>query len=143
MSDDIITSLIARHRDDNIATRYSFFPIKDEEMYKCFKTQEAAIWSSNEMDFSRDKKDYDSLSPELKRVIDFVNAFFSATDGLIIDNILLRFMLEAKNTEEQAFYITQAFIEVVHSETYSLIINTLITDEKEREELFQAANNCE
>lgn len=143
MTDDLIGSLINRHRDDNIANRYSFFPIKDEEMYKYFKTQEAAIWSSNEMDFSRDKKDYDSLSPELKRVIDYVNAFFSATDGLIVDNIVLRFMLEAKNTEEQAYYITQAFIEVVHSETYSLIINTLITDENERKELFEAANNWE
>lgn len=141
MSDDLVKSLIDKYRNPNIGERYSFFPIKDEEMYEKFKEQESAIWSSSEMEFSRDLKDYLSLTPELKRIIDLVNCFFSATDGLIIDNIALRFLLECKTMEEQSFYISQMFIETVHAETYSLIINTLITDPDERQRLFMAANN--
>nr|QBK90142.1 MAG: ribonucleoside diphosphate reductase, beta subunit [Pithovirus LCPAC102] len=143
MSDNLVQQLIKQHRNPDIACRYSFFPIQDEEMYKFYKKQEAAIWSSNEMDFSRDKKDYDELNPKLKRIIDYVNAFFSSTDGLIVDNILLRFLLESKSTEEQAYYITQTFIELVHSETYSLIINTLISDIDERNKLFESANTLD
>lgn len=136
----LIKELISKHRLADFSSRYSFFPIKDEEMYQFYKTQEAAIWSSTEMDFSRDRKDYDNLSDDLRRIIDYVNAFFAATDGLIIDNIALRFLLEAKSTEEQAYYVTQMFIEIVHAETYSLIINSLTTEDK-RKELFEAANN--
>lgn len=138
-----VTSLINKYRNDNIGERYSFFPIKDEIMYKWFKIQESAIWSSNEMDFSIDKTNYNELSPELRKIIDTVNAFFSATDGLIIDNIAFRFILESRSTEEQAFYIAQMYIELVHSETYSLIINTLIDDPTKRNNLFMAANNME
>jgi ribonucleoside-diphosphate reductase beta chain len=125
----------------SMGERYSFFPIKDVTMYKEFKIQEAAIWSSNEMDFSEDKKDYDALDPKRKQIIDYINALFSATDGIIISNILIRFLLEAKTLEEQSAYLVQAFIELVHSETYSLIINTLIVDPEERKKLFMAANN--
>ena len=141
--DNIVTTLLNTHREANIGKRYSFFPIKDERMYAWYKKQESAIWSSNEMDFSVDKHDYDKLRPEYKKIIDTVNAFFSATDGLIIDNIAVRFLLEAKSLEEQAFYIEQLKIEVVHAETYSLIINTLITDEEERNKLHMAAENME
>jgi len=141
MPEDLVTALINKYRNPNIGERYSFFPIKDEEMYKKYKEQESSIWSSSEMEFSRDIKDYLSLSPELKRIIDLVNCFFSATDGLIIDNIAIRFLLECKTVEEQSFYISQMFIETVHAETYSLIIKTLITDPDERHKLFMAANN--
>ncbi len=137
----LIKQIIEKHRKSSLAERYSFFPIKDDQMYEFYKKQEAAVWSSNEMDFSKDKKDYEALSPELKRIIDHVNAFFAATDGLIIDNIALRFLLEARSTEEQSYYVTQMFIEVVHSETYSLIINSLVIDPQERKNLFEAANN--
>lgn len=130
--ENLVTALIKKYRHNDLAQRYSFFPIKDEQMYEFYKTQEAAIWTSSEMDFSLDKKDYNELSLPLRKIIDYVNAFFASTDGLIIDNIAVRFLLEAKSTEEQAFYITQLFIEVVHSETYSLIINTLIEDPKRR-----------
>ncbi len=95
------------------------------------------------MDFSRDKEHYLNLVPELKRVIDYVNAMFSGTDGAVISNIVLRFLLEARTLEEQSFYIAQLFDELVHAETYSLIINTLISDEDERNALFMAANDLQ
>lgn len=125
----------------DLARRFSLFPITDSQMYRQMKTQEAVLWTSNELDFSADKHHYDKLSPELKRVIDYVNCFFSATDGLIVNNIAHRFLVEAKTLEEQAFFITQMYIELVHSETYSLIINTLVTDTTKRNSLFEAANN--
>jgi ribonucleotide reductase beta subunit family protein with ferritin-like domain len=125
----------------DLANKYTLFPIKDHEMYKRFKTQEVVLWTSNELDFSADKADYENLSPELRNIIDRVNAFFSATDGLIIDNLAHRFLLEAKTLEEKMYFITQLYIESVHAETYSLIINTIVTDPAKRTELFEAANN--
>src|SRR5680860_90108 len=101
----LINALVRNTRKStSLGERYSLFPIQDDTMYKAFKIQEAALWSSNEMDFSRDKKDYQELSVGLKRIIDYVNAFFSATDGVIIENILNRFLLEASTLEEKCFY---------------------------------------
>lgn len=129
------------NHDHDLARRFTLFPILDNQMYRQMKSQEAVLWTSNELDFSADKHQYDKLSPPLKRLIDYVNCFFSATDGLIVNNIAHRFIVEAKTLEEQAFFITQMYIELVHSETYSLIINTLVTDPDKRTMLFDAANN--
>lgn len=142
-TEDPIDQLLRQREEISFGERYSLFPIKDKEMYQQQKKQEANLWTANRMDFSSDKKDYDRLTPEYKRIIDYVIAFFSATDGLIIDNIVLRFLLEARTLEEQAYFLEQAKIELVHAETYSLIINTLIVDTKTRNELFMAANNLE
>ena len=125
----------------DLAKRYTLFPIADNDMYRQMKTQEVVLWSSNELDFSSDKEHYDRLPPKLKHIIDYVNCFFSSTDGLIVDNIIHRFLVEAKTLEEQSYFITQMYIELVHSETYSLIINTLVTDPVRRTGLFTAANN--
>ncbi len=118
--------------------RYTFFPIKDDNAYVHFKTQEAALWNSNEMDFSRDKKDYDNLPPKLARMIDVIYAFFAGADGIVVDNIVFRFLIDSSTLEEKAYYIVQLYIELVHSETYSLTINTLKPNEKERNDLFRA-----
>ncbi len=140
---DVINLLIKKTRKKSLGERYTLYPIQDEQMYKFYKTQEACVWSANEMDFSQDKKDYQSLSPGLKRVLDYVNAFFASGDGFIIDNIILRFLLEAESVEEQLFYIAQLYIESVHSDAYSLIINSLESDEIKREKLFKAVDTCE
>lgn len=138
-----VTSQLKLENNKSLGERYSFFPIKDEEMYRMYKQQEVSFWSSNEMDFSEDKKDYDMLPYDEKRLMDYVNAFFSATDGLILDNIVFRFLIQNDTLESKAFYIMQAAIELIHSETYSLIINTLIRDDDERSNLFNAANNLD
>ena len=143
MSGNHARAIINKFRNKNKSKRYGLFPIKDEEMYSFYKKQEAAIWSSNEMEFSRDLKDYESLSKPLKRVIDYVNCFFAGTDGLIIDNIALRFLMECNTVEEQAFYVAQVFIEMVHAETYSLIINSLVINPDERNKLFNAVENLQ
>jgi ribonucleoside-diphosphate reductase beta chain len=122
-------------------SRYSLFPIKDEIMWKFYKKHENAFWTANEMKFSQDIEDYNNLKPDLQHVIDMVNAFFSATDGIIIKNIMTRFIKEAITMEEMMFFCIQATIEGVHSETYSLIINTLVSDPDRRNNLFKAADN--
>lgn len=131
------------HEDHSISLskRYTLFPILDIQMYTQMKKQEIVLWTSNELDFSADKKDYDNLEPRLKRIIDYVNCFFSATDGQIVRNIAHRFLVETSTLEEQSFFIVQMYIELVHSETYSLIINTLVVDPDKRKELFTAADN--
>ncbi len=143
MSGEHARLIINKYRNKNRSKRYGLFPIEDEEMYGFYKRQEAALWSSNEMEFSRDLKDYQSLSEPLKRVIDYVNCFFAGTDGLIIDNIALRFLMECSTLEEQSFYIAQLFIEMVHAETYSLIINSLVINPDERKKLFNAVENLQ
>lgn len=119
---------------------YSLFPIKDELSYQFFKTQEAAVWSSNEMDFVRDKTDYQNLTLAEKKLIDMILGFFAPGDGLISQNILFRFLLECETYEEMSAFISQLFIELVHAETYGLMIATLLPTEEERNRVFQMCN---
>ena len=125
----------------SMGERYSFFPIKDIEAYRHHKTLEANFWVSSELDFSKDKKEYEALSPELKHFIDMINAFFAGADGIVIKNISFYFLAEVTTLEESAFYILQQENESVHGETYGLIINTLIDDEEKRNKLFLSVNN--
>jgi ribonucleotide reductase beta subunit family protein with ferritin-like domain len=116
--------------------RYSFFPIKDEESFSFYKRQEAAVWSANEMDFIRDKKDYDHLEPRLKHLVDMILGFFAPGDGLIAQNIVFRFLLECETFEEQAMFITQLFIELVHAETYGMTIMVFHPREEDQNRIF-------
>jgi ribonucleotide reductase beta subunit family protein with ferritin-like domain len=117
-------------------TRYSFFPIKDEESFSFYKKQEAAIWSANEMDFIRDVKDYQRLEPKLKKLVDMILGFFAPGDGLISQNIVFRFLLECETFEEQAMFITQLFIELVHAETYGMTIMSFHPKEEDQNRIF-------
>jgi ribonucleoside-diphosphate reductase beta chain len=131
---------ILTQNQKNRAHRYSLFPITDETSWKFFKTQEAAIWSSNEMKFVEDKLDFEKLSKPEKELLLTIFAFFSAADGLVSRNIVLRFLLECETYEEMMFFTAQLFIEAVHAETYALTIYTLIPDDNQRNELFEAVD---
>lgn len=120
--------------------RYALYPIEDAEMFELYHVQSAAVWSPSEMDFSEDTHHYNGLSDDLKRVVDLVNAFFSSTDGIIVDNITTNLIRSARTIEERMFYHAQAFIESVHMETYSLITQSLVTDEGRRREIFSSAD---
>lgn len=117
-------------------TRFSFFPIKDEKAFEFYKRQEAAVWSANEMDFIRDKKDYERLEPKLKHLVDMILGFFAPGDGLIAQNIVFRFLLECETFEEQAMFITQLFIELVHAETYGMTIMVFHPREEDQQRIF-------
>ena len=123
------------------ARRFSLFPIQDEVSYKFFKKQEGATWSANEMDFVRDKMDYENLPPKQKHLINLILGFFSPADGLVSENLLFRFLMECETYEEKAMFIAQLFIELVHAETYSLAIMTYIPDPVKQQEVFDMANN--
>ena len=138
-----IQNLIDKKNESNNITkarRYTLFPIQDETSYKFFKTQEGAVWSSNELDFVRDKMDYENLPPKQKHLINLILGFFSSADGMISLN-LIRFMLECETFEEVCFFNAQNFIEVVHAESYSLAVMTYIPDPEKQQEIFEMADN--
>lgn len=124
-------------------TRYSLFPIKDERAFEFYKMQEAAVWSANELEFTRDKQDYDNLDPKRKRLFNMISGFFASADGLVSQNLAFRFLLECETYEETAAFVTQLFIELVHSECYGMSIMTNISDETERQAVFEMCENLE
>jgi ribonucleotide reductase beta subunit family protein with ferritin-like domain len=129
-----LADLTSKKKDTT--TRYSFFPIKDEESFEYYKKQESMIWSANEMDFIRDKKDYDNLEPRLKHLVDMILGFFAPGDGLIAQNLVFRFLLECETFEEQAMFITQMFIELVHAETYGMTIMVFHPRDEDQKRIF-------
>lgn len=116
--------------------RYSLFPVKDEESFAFYKRAESMVWSANEMDFIRDKKDYERLEPKLKHLVDMILGFFAPGDGLIVQNLVFRFLLECETFEEQATFIVQLFIELVHAETYGMTIMVFHPKEEDQKRIF-------
>lgn len=128
-----------RERDSSTeAERATLFPIRDVEAFRMYKEQEAAIWNNSEMEFSRDKDDYEAFPDDLKHVIDSIFAFFSFADGRVIESIAFRLMLMSNTVEQRMFYGVQLFIEQVHSEFYSKTIDAVIPEPEKREQLFKA-----
>lgn len=119
--------------------RHNIFPIRDGASYEFFKRQEAALWSTNEMDFIRDRQDYQSLDEKKKRLVKVILGFFAPGDGLVARN-LCRYLLECERFEKMAFLAAQLFIEVVHAEGYGLAISTMLSEE-EQKEVFSMSDN--
>eukprot|EP00918_Siedleckia_nematoides_P087466 GHVU01192409.1.p1 GENE.GHVU01192409.1~~GHVU01192409.1.p1 ORF type:complete len:247 (-),score=43.98 GHVU01192409.1:560-1300(-) len=117
------------------------FPIEKQDVWDMYKKHVACFWTAEEIDFSQDFKDYNNLSHDEKHFLHHVLAFFAASDGIVLENLGLKFMTEVQSPEIRAFYGIQIFMENVHSETYSLLIDTYIKDAKERDELFKAVES--
>ena len=96
-----------------------------------YKKQVACFWTAEEIDFSKDANDWKKLSAAEQKFIKWVLAFFAASDAIVLDNIVSRFAQEVQVTEAQFCYNFQAMMEQIHSEVYSLLIDTYIADEKE------------
>ncbi|CAF96041.1 unnamed protein product, partial [Tetraodon nigroviridis] len=118
--------------------RFVIFPIQYPDIWKMYKQAQASFWTVEEVDLSKDLAHWDSLKPEEKHFISHVLAFFAASDGIVNENLVQRFCQEVQVPEARSFYSYQVLIESVHSEMYSLLINTYIRDLKEREHLFNA-----
>lgn len=118
--------------------RYVMFPIKDKEIWDMYKKQMDCFWRAEEIDLSRDMQDWISLSDNERHFIKMVLAFFAASDGIVLENLGMRFMSEVQLAEAKAAYGFQIMIENVHSETYSLLIDTYIKDAEEKDKLFKA-----
>lgn len=121
--------------------RYVVFPIKHHDMWEFYKKHESCFWTAEEIDLSVDLVDWKKLTDSEQHFIKHVLAFFAASDGIVNENLLLNFYKEVEVAEARAFYTCQMFMESIHSETYSLLIDTLISDKKEQEFLFNATTN--
>lgn len=118
--------------------RFVLFPIQYHDIWQFYKKAEASFWTAEEVDLSKDLAHWEALKPEERHFISHVLAFFAASDGIVNENLVERFSNEVQVTEARCFYGFQIAIENIHSEMYSLLIDTYIKDPKEREFLFNA-----
>lgn len=118
--------------------RFVIFPIKYDDMWEMYKKHLASFWTAEEIDFNGDLKDWATLNSNEKHFIKMVLAFFAASDGIVLENLASRFIDEIQIPEARAFYGFQLMMENIHSETYSLLIDTYIQDTKEKLSLFNA-----
>ncbi|KAF9534797.1 beta subunit of ribonucleotide reductase [Crepidotus variabilis] len=119
--------------------RFVLFPIQYHEIWQMYKKAEASFWTAEEMDLSKDMHDWDNrLNDDERYFISHVLAFFAASDGIVNENLIERFSNEVQAAEARCFYGFQIMMENIHSETYSLLIDTYIKDPVQREYLFDA-----
>jgi ribonucleoside-diphosphate reductase subunit M2 len=122
-------------------SRYVMFPIKDNDIWEMYKKQLDCFWVVAEVDTSKDMSDWNKLSKDEQHFISMVLAFFSSSDGIVLENLAIRFMKDVQLAEARAFYGFQIAMENIHSETYSLLIDTYIKDSEQRHKLFNAIDN--
>ncbi|KAF8875749.1 ribonucleotide reductase small subunit [Mucidula mucida] len=119
--------------------RFVLFPIQYHEIWQMYKKAEASFWTAEEMDLSKDLHDWNNrLTDNERHFISHVLAFFAASDGIVNENLVERFSGEVQAAEARCFYGFQIMMENIHSETYSLLIDTYIKDPARREYLFDA-----
>ena len=124
--------------------RFVLFPIQHSDIWEMYKKQEASIWTAEELDLSPDLVDWDSkLNEDERYFIKHVLAFYAASDGIVNENLAENFLSEVQYTEAKFFYGFQVMMENIHSETYSLLIDTYIKDTKEKNYLFNAIETFE
>lgn len=122
--------------EDN--SRFTTFPLKYDDIWEAYKKQVENMWVAEEIDLSADLTDWEKLTDNEKHFIKYVLAFFAASDGIVSENIIERFSHEIKITEAKYFYAFQNMMENIHSETYSMLLETYITDTEEKEVMFNA-----
>ncbi len=133
-----LTQELILQEDDN---RYVMFPLQDQDIWKMYKKQVDCFWRAEEIDLSKDLVDWEDLNKDEKFFISHILAFFAASDGIVLENLAARFMGEVQLSEARAFYGFQIAMENIHSETYSLLIDTYIKDREEKMTLFRAIDN--
>jgi ribonucleotide reductase beta subunit family protein with ferritin-like domain len=118
--------------------RFVMFPIKDQEIWAMYKKQVDCFWRAEEIDLSKDLKDWDTMNEDERYFISMILAFFAASDGIVLENLALRFMTDVQLAEARAFYGFQIAMESIHSETYSMLIDSYVKNEEQKERLFDA-----
>ena len=121
--------------------RYVMFPIQDHDIWSMYKRQVDCFWRAEEIDFSKDMASWKTLSDDEKYFIKMIIAFFAGADGIVLENLGTRFMTEVQLSEARAFYGFQIAMENIHSEAYSLLIDTYVKDRVEKDRLFNAIEN--
>ncbi len=118
--------------------RFVLFPIEHDDIWQMYKKAEASFWTAEEIDLSPDMKDWAKLNDGERHFISHVLAFFAASDGIVNENLAVNFLNEVQYPEAKCFYGFQIMMENIHSETYSLLIDTYIKDPKEKDRLLHA-----
>lgn len=121
--------------------RYVMFPIQDQEIWAMYKKQVDCFWRPEEIDLTKDIAHWETLLQDEQYFISMILAFFAASDGLVLENLAVRFMGDVQLSEARAFYGFQIAMENIHSHTYSLLIETYIKNEEEKHKLFHAIEN--
>ncbi len=125
------------------SNRFVLFPIEHADIWQWYKKSEASFWTAEEIDLSQDMKDWNELNDGERHFISHVLAFFAASDGIVNENLAENFVNEVQYTEAKFFYGFQIAMENIHSETYSLLIDTYVKDNKQRDHLFRAIDTMD
>jgi ribonucleotide reductase beta subunit family protein with ferritin-like domain len=121
--------------------RFCMFPLTDEKIWNFYKNMLSCFWVVDEIDFTGDLTDFEEkLNDNERHFVKMILAFFASSDGIVNENLCFRFSNEVQLSEARAVYSVQNFIESIHSENYSLLIQTYIKDKDERNKLFNAIN---
>ena len=120
--------------------RFVIFPIKHPDLWSKYKQHMSVFWTPEEIDLSKDMKDWEKLTDNERHFIKNILGFFAGSDGIVMENLATRFTREVQWPEAKFFYGCQNLLEAVHSETYSLLIDTYISDKKEKDELLRATS---
>ncbi|MAJ51774.1 MAG: ribonucleoside-diphosphate reductase [Flammeovirgaceae bacterium] len=123
--------------------RFVLFPIEHDDIWSYYKKAEASFWTAEEIDLGQDLQDWATLTGDERHFIKHVLAFFAASDGIVNENLAENFVSEVQYTEAKFFYGFQIAIENIHSETYSLLIDTYVKDVKEKNSLFNALDTMD
>ncbi|CAG9310283.1 unnamed protein product [Blepharisma stoltei] len=121
--------------------RFVMFPIHYHDIWTMYKKHVASFWTAEELDISQDLRDWERLNDNERHFIKYVLAFFAASDGIVLENLANRFFNDIQIPEARAFYGFQMAMENIHSETYSMLIDAYITDQTEKNILFNAIEN--
>ena len=118
--------------------RFVIFPIANQQVWEIYKKAEGSFWTAEELDLSKDRKDWEALPANEQHFIKHILAFFAASDGIVNENLAMNFMKEVQWPEARCFYGFQIAMENIHSEVYSLLIDTYIKDTEEKLKLLKA-----
>ena len=118
--------------------RHVIFPIKHNDLWQKYKQHVSVFWVPEEIDLSKDMKDWEALNDNERHFIKHILGFFAGSDGIVMENLATRFTREVQWAEAKFFYACQNMMESVHSETYSLLIDTYITDKQEKLDILNA-----
>ena len=119
-------------------SRFVLFPIKHNDIWQMYKKHEASFWTAEEIDLGQDMTDWNNLNDGERHFISHILAFFAASDGIVNENLAVNFLSEVQYAEAKCFYGFQIMMENIHSETYSLLIDTYIKDSTEKDRLLNA-----
>jgi ribonucleoside-diphosphate reductase beta chain len=137
MSQTAVEPILQENKD-----RFVIFPIQHHDLWEWYKKSEASFWTAEEIDLHQDLIDWATkLNDDERYFIKHILAFFAASDGIVNENLAENFVNEVQYSEAKFFYGFQIMMENIHSETYSLLIDTYVKDEKEKDILFNAIDN--